>query len=109
MLQAVDAPVELIVSRPFGARLVTIVDTTTGITVPKRPDYLETISMVHHERVSNPCPLTIIVNLRAAFDLRPGTYRVKANFTPIVPAGSSNHLDVFPAVYSNEVVVTVMP
>lgn len=65
--------------------------------------------MVRYERVSNTCPLTIAVELRAAFDLRPGTYRVKANFTPIVQSGSSNHADVFPTVYSNEADLLVTP
>jgi hypothetical protein len=109
VLHPVAGPVNLVVSRPPGARMISITDLGTGATLPTRPEHQELISMVRPERISDTCPLTIAVDVRSAYDLHPGTYKIRATFTPIVQTGPSHEMNVFPAVSSNDVTVTVMP
>ncbi len=99
----------LVMSRPSGARWMTIVDSVTGLEIRKRPDFLETISMVHTEYLSDACPITLSLNVRAAFDLAPGRYTVRGTLRPILRRDPAYHLDIFPNVFSNDVVLTVTP
>ena len=87
--------------------MISITDLRTGSTLPTRPEYQELISMVRPELLSDACPLTIAVNVRSAYDLHSGAYKIRATFTPIVQPGPSHLMNVFPALYSNEVNFTV--